>query len=172
MAFTFIWPAGGDHNWYTDHNWWQGSSTATLHKLVAVISWPPSPQLHRALAWVAYYTLKPCVIVKLIICNSFHWCTAQPVMFVTPVKFVTCILWQYSRVFTVQFLINQWKQLLLKPRFGSIYVRSRKWICVVVVDQFTPVYLFTPTPKFIQNNHSLTINYKCKWCIWRLSMMW
>ena len=25
---------------------------------------------------------------------------------------------------------------------------------VVVVDQFTPGYQFTPTPKFIQNNHS------------------
>ena len=25
---------------------------------------------------------------------------------------------------------------------------------VVVVDQFTPGYLFTPTHKFIQNNHS------------------
>ena len=25
---------------------------------------------------------------------------------------------------------------------------------LVVVDQFTPGYQFTPTPKFIQNNHS------------------
>ena len=25
---------------------------------------------------------------------------------------------------------------------------------VVVVDQFTPGYQFTPTPKFIQNNYS------------------
>ena len=25
------------------------STTASLHKLAAVISWPPSPQLHRAL---------------------------------------------------------------------------------------------------------------------------
>ena len=32
---------------------------------------------------------------------------------------------------------------------------------VVVVDQFTPMYQFTPTPKFIQNRHSYTINYIC-----------
>ena len=32
---------------------------------------------------------------------------------------------------------------------------------LVVVDQFTPVYPFTPIPKFLQNNHSYTINYEC-----------
>ena len=29
---------------------------------------------------------------------------------------------------------------------------------IVVVDQFTPVYLFMPTPKFIQNQHNYTIH--------------
>ena len=45
-----------------------------LTVLLPCISWPPSPHLHSSLTWVAYYTLKSCIIVKLIICNSFHWC--------------------------------------------------------------------------------------------------
>ena len=32
---------------------------------------------------------------------------------------------------------------------------------MVVVDQSTPMYQFMPTPKFIQNHHSYTINYTC-----------
>ena len=55
--------------------------TATLDKLATVISWPLSPHLHRALTRVAYYTLQSCIIAKLIICNSFHWCTITYLFF-------------------------------------------------------------------------------------------
>ena len=47
--------------------------TITFH--VAVLYCFPAQvgRPHHSLR-VAYYTLKPCII-KLIICNSFHWCT-------------------------------------------------------------------------------------------------
>ena len=48
---------------------------------------------------------------------------------------------------------NVWKcfNIIKMTNFTSTLKSNQ---AVVVVDQFTPGYQFTPTPKFIQNNHS------------------
>ena len=50
------------------------------------------------------------------------------------------------------------KAVILRQSSGILLVNAHAWY-VVVVDQFTTVYLLTPTPKFIQNQYNYTINY-------------
>ena len=55
-------------------------------------------------------------------------------------------------------LSDKMKKLTAGMTFNEVvtdpifFATATYWL--VVVDQFTPGYQFTPTPKFIQNNHS------------------
>ena len=51
------------------------------------------------------------------------------------------------------FHTNMYTQLFPQP-FCHIFFNKSQHANIVVVDQFTPGYQFTPTPQFIQNNHS------------------